>query len=356
MTTRTAAPPALTHLGSDTHRFGRTRRVRTLALLVCGAVALVVVGLLSLSVGAGEPFTLRSVLAALTGGTDESVRTLVVGMRLPRTLVALCVGAALGIAGAVIQALTRNPLADPGILGVNAGAALGVVISVFVFGAAQTSHLMVAALIGALIATGGVLIVGAMGRGPATPVKLTLAGVAIAAVLGGITTAIRLSDPLTFSRILAWASGSVAGRSLADLHHLLPALVAGVGLAFGIAKPLNAISLGEDMASTLGAHVARTRVVAIVVVSLLAGAATAIAGPIAFVGLMIPHMCRWAVGPDQPRIMATTLLMAPLLLLSADVVARVILPLREVPVGIVTAFLGAPVLIWLVRRKRASGL
>lgn len=359
MTTRIesgARPPAVRTAGPPRVRSGRTRRLRTRALVVGGGSALIALAFLSLSLGAGEPFTPRSVVTALMGHADASTQTLVVGMRLPRTLVALCVGASLGVAGAVMQAFTRNPLADPGLLGVNAGAALGVVISVFVFGAAGTGHFVLAALIGAFITTILVLLVGSMGRGPATPLKLTLSGVAIAAVLGGITTAIRLSDPITFNRILAWASGSVAGRSLDHLAHLAILMVAGVSLAFLIAKPLNAIALGEDLANSLGAHVARTRVFAIIVVSLLAGGATAIAGPIAFVGLMIPHVCRWAVGPDQPRILATTLLLAPALLLSADVVSRIILPLREVPVGLVTAFIGAPVLIWLVRRGKASAL
>lgn len=308
----------------------------------------------SLVIGA-EDLTAAQVFAALFGDdADRQAHLLVFEYRIPRTLVAIAAGAALGVAGALIQAYTRNPLADPGILGVNAGAAFGVTVAFGLGLSASTSALVLPALVGACAATVAVLLLASIGRGPATPVRMTLAGVALAAVIGGVTTGIRLSDPDTFERLRSWQAGSVAGRSLADLAEVAPYLGAGLALAVLLVKPLNAIALGEDLAASLGVNTRNVQVLTVVAVALLVGAATAVAGPIGFIGLMVPHACRLLVGNDHTRIIPMSALAAPVIILLADVVSRVLLPLRELPVGVVTAFIGAPVLVWVVRSRKAG--
>ncbi|WP_165367518.1 iron chelate uptake ABC transporter family permease subunit [Phytoactinopolyspora endophytica] len=332
----------------------RRNSVRGAGFLVALA-ALAVVVLLSISVGARE-IPLTVVWDALFDHADIDDHHVVRGLRLPRTVVGLVVGAALGIAGALTQALTRNPLADPGILGVNAGAALFVALGIGVFGVGSVSGYLWFAFAGALMVTVAVYLIGSAGRGPADPVRLVLAGVALGAVVSGITTGLVLLDPQTFDQMRNWNAGSFVGRDLDVVWPVLPFLAAGLLLAMVSARPLNAIGLGEDMASSLGANVTRTRVIVVIAVTLLAGGATAIAGPIGFVGLMMPHVARWIVGPDQRWILPYTVVLAPILLLSADILGRVLMRPGEVPVGIVTAFVGAPVLIILIRRKKASGL
>ncbi len=306
---------------------------------------------MSLFVGA-EYVSPARVLSALLGEGDREAEILVFEYRLPRTLVAVAVGAALGTAGALIQAYTRNPLADPGILGVNAGATLFVALAILLGLPATIGSLVWPALGGAFFATMAVLLLASTGRGPATPVRMVLAGVALTAVFGGITAAIRLFDPTTFERFRSWVAGSVAGRSLEDLAGVAPYLALGLVLALLLVRPLNALALGEDLAAALGVSVRRTRVLTVLAVTLLVGAAVAVAGPIGFLGLMAPHVCRLLVGNDHTRIIPMSMLVAPAVLLVADTLARVVIPLREVPVGVVTAFIGAPVLIWLVSDRK----
>jgi iron complex transport system permease protein len=209
---------------------------------------------------------------------------------------------------------------------------------------------------GALLATVVVYAIGSIGREGSSPVRLTLTGVALGAVLSGIVSAMLLADPEGFAAMRAWESGSLEGRGWAGFVPVLPFIGVGIVLAFVISRSLNAIALGDDLAASLGARVRLTRTLAIVAVSLLAGGATAIAGPIAFVGLMIPHVARWMVGPDQRWIVAYSIVVGPILLLVADVIGRVVLRPGELPAGIVTACIGAPVLIVLVRRQKAFGL
>ncbi|MBB4931190.1 iron complex transport system permease protein [Lipingzhangella halophila] len=315
------------------------------------AVALVLAAGASLFVGAEQVAPSR-VLSAVAGDGGREAEVLVFDYRLPRTIIAIAVGAALGLAGALIQAFTRNPLADPGILGVNAGATMFVAVAILVGMPATVGSLVWPALAGASFATVAVLLLASTGRGPATPVRMTLAGVALAAVFGGVTTAIRLFDPDTFERYRSWVAGSVAGRSLDDLVGVAPYLIIGLVLVPVLMRPLNAIALGDDLAASLGVSARRTRALAVVAVTLLVGAATAVAGPIGFLGLMAPHVCRLLVGNDHLRVIPMSMLVAPVVLLVSDIVARVVVPLREVPVGVVTAFIGAPVLIWLVSGKQ----
>lgn len=275
--------------------------------------------------------------------------------RLPRTIVGLAVGAALGLSGALIQALTRNPLAEPGILGVHAGASFAVAIAVGLLGIGSIEGYMWFAFAGALVVTVMVLLLG-MTRQGRSPVLMVLAGVSIGAVFGGATSALTLVDPDAFDQMRNWNAGSIVGRPLDILWPVLPFLGVGLILAFTATGPLNAMALGDDLAVAQGVRLARTRVLAIAALTLLAGGATAIAGPIGFVGLMIPHVARWITGPDQRWVFGYSVLLAPSLLLTSDILGRIVMSPGEIPVGIVTAFIGAPVLILLVRRKKASGL
>ena len=345
MSATTAHPPATV--------YSPTRRV--LALV---ALAVLLVGAIGLSLAVGSrPVDLGTVWAALTGQPVPAAdHAAVVGLRLPRTVLGLLVGAGLAVAGGLMQALTRNPLADPGILGVTSGAAFAVAMGVVFFGITRPSGYVWFAFAGALAATLAVYLIGSAGRSNASPAQLTLAGVALSAVLTGVVGALRLADQERFAVLLTWESGSFQARGWNVIVPVLGFIVAGLLCAALAAGPLNTLGLGDDLATALGASVGRTRALSIIAITLLAGGATAMAGPITLVGLMVPHIVRWLVGPDQRWILGLSALAGPVLVLLADVAARVLLWPGELPVGVVTAFVGAPVLIALVRRRKASGL
>ncbi|MGV3491578.1 MAG: iron chelate uptake ABC transporter family permease subunit [Devosia sp.] len=331
-----------------------TNAARGFRLLVAlGGLVLVV--LASIAVGSKD-IPINTVLDALFAYNDSDDHAIIVALRVPRTILGLLVGIALGLSGALIQALTRNPLADPGILGVNAGAAFAVAMGVGFFGVSSINQYIWFSFIGAVGATVLVYAIGSVGRGAATPVRLTLAGIAIGAVLGGVTSGLALLDPVTFDRLRFWGAGSLTAPGVENIYAIIPFLLVGIGLAVLVARPLNAIALGDDLAAALGANITRVRVIVVIAVTLLCGAATAVAGPIGFIGLMIPHVARWIVGPDQRWITAYTIVLSPILLLSADIVGRIVMRPGELQVGIVTAFIGAPVLILLARRRKVSGL
>ncbi|AXL13635.1 Fe(3+)-siderophore ABC transporter permease [Microbacterium foliorum] len=322
-------------------------------MVLCGALVLAV--LLSLTVGA-NPLSPAAVFDAMAGRGTTETNFVLFELRIPRTAVGLVAGAALGVAGALVQAFTRNPLADPGILGVNAGAAVAVALGVAFLGLRDASEFIWLAFLGALVVTVAVYLVGSAGRGAADPVRLTLAGVALGAVLSGITTGLTLSDPDAFDAMRSWNAGSLLGSGLDDLVAVLPFVVVALLIALVLAAGLNAVGLGDDVARSQGANVVGIRIGVIVAVTVLAGAATAIAGPISFVGLMVPHVIRWTFGVDQRLIIALSAVLAPVVVLLSDVLGRVIIAPAEVPVGIVTALVGAPVLIALARRGKARAL
>ncbi|MFC8721836.1 FecCD family ABC transporter permease [Kitasatospora sp. NPDC057198] len=276
--------------------------------------------------------------------------------RLPRTLLGITVGAALGVSGAMMQALTRNPLADPGLLGVNGGAAAAVAAGTALFDL-RTFHAFVwFALLGAAVAASVVQLLGGSGRGPATPARLALAGTAVTAVLTAFVNGLVLLDPLTLNRFRYWQIGTFAGVDAAAVGQVLPFLLAGGALALLLGRPLNALALGDDTGRALGAHPGRTRVLSLLAITLLCGAATAAVGPIAFVGLAVPHLARRLCGPDQRWIMLLSAALAPVLLLASDILGRLLLRPAELQVGVVTAFLGAPLFIALVRGRRIARL
>lgn len=327
----------------------------SLGFLALG-LAVVAVAFFSITQGA-RPIALETVWTALTAFDPmSSDHRIIWDLRLPRTVLGLLVGAALGLAGAVLQGATRNPLADPSILGIHAGAALFVVLGVAVLGISQLSLYVWLAFLGAGIAMLIVYSVASLGREGATPIKLALAGAAITAALQSVTSAILLTSPRTLDEVRFWQVGSLAGRGMDVVLQVAPFLAVGIALALATGRLLDGLSMGEDVARALGQNVGRSRVIAGLAAVILAGGATAAAGPIAFVGLTVPHVARAMTGPNYRWILPYSMLLAPILLLGADVIGRVITPPGELQVGIVTAFIGAPFFIALVRRRKLASL
>ncbi|GAB2518621.1 FecCD family ABC transporter permease [Nocardiopsis aegyptia] len=331
----------------------RPVRVRMLWLLVSlavlAAIMLASVAWGSRIVGADD------VLAAL-GGSDETIEQAAVTKRIPRTLLAVAVGAALGLSGGVMQGVTRNPLADPGILGVNMGASLAVVTGVVYFGLAAPNSYIWVAIAGAAAAAAFVYTVGSLGRGGATPLKLALAGAATSAAFASLVRAVVLPRNDVAGGFQLWQIGGVGGASFDNITHVLPFLLAGLVLSLGSARALNSLALGDDLAAGLGERVALVRATAAVGAVLLCGAATAVAGPIAFVGLVVPHVCRLLVGVDHRWLLPFSALLGAALLTAADVIGRIVARPSEVEVGIVTALIGAPAFIYIVRRQKVRAL
>ncbi|MFD7732258.1 FecCD family ABC transporter permease [Kitasatospora phosalacinea] len=333
----------------------RPTAARRTAWLLGALALLAVLAVLSLGVGARSiaPGQVLHVLLHRDPTGEDWIA--VHHSRIPRTLLGITVGAALGISGAMMQALTRNPLADPGLLGINGGAAAAVAAGTALFDL-RTFHAFVwFALLGAAVAASVVQVLGG-GRGAATPARLALAGTAVTAVLTAFVNALILLDPQTLNRFRYWQIGTFAGVDSAAVGQVLPFLLTGAVLALLLGRPLNALALGDDTGHALGAHPARTRALSLLAVTLLCGAATAAVGPIAFVGLAVPHLARHLCGPDQRWIMLLSAALAPVLLLAADILGRLLLRPAELQVGVVTAFLGAPLFIALVRGRRIAHL
>ncbi|MFF5145572.1 FecCD family ABC transporter permease [Streptomyces sp. NPDC013157] len=327
------------------------RAIRALGLLV-SVVILLLVALASIAIGAKE-LPLDQVWHGLFHDTG-TYGDVVVDARLSRTVLGLLAGAALGLSGAVLQALTRNPLADPGLLGINAGASAAVVTAITYFGVSTLSGYVWFAFFGA--AAVGALVWFLGGSRGATPVRLALAGTAISAALYGYLQAVMITDDAALNKLRFWTVGSLASASNPTILQVLPFLAAGTLLALGLARPLNAVAMGDDTARALGANLGRTRALAMLAATVLCGAATAACGPIAFVGLMVPHVVRSFTGPDLRWILPYATVLSPVLLLGADVVGRVVARPAELQVGVVTAIIGGPVFILLVRRRRTAQL
>ncbi|WP_406050161.1 FecCD family ABC transporter permease [Kribbella sp. NBC_00889] len=334
----------------------RTRRATLVAGLIVCVALLVVVSLLSIAVGSKQiPFP--TVIDALRHYNEANTDQVIVrSLRVPRTVLGLLVGAALGLSGALMQGVTRNPLADPGILGVNGGAALFVVGGIYWFGLSSLTAYVWLAFVGAAVASVVVYLLGSLGREGVTPVKLALAGAALTAMLGSLTTALLIGDVDTFDQFRFWSVGSLAGRGSDIAGQVAPFILIGIVLALVSGRVLNALSLGDDVAKSLGQRVGLARLFVAVIVVLLCGAATAAAGPIGFIGLTIPHVARLVTGPDYRWILAYSMLLAPILLLAADIVGRIVARPGELQVGIVTAVIGAPFFIILVRRRKLADL
>ncbi|MGW6718361.1 FecCD family ABC transporter permease [Streptomyces sp. NPDC054995] len=330
------------------------------ALLVAGlAAVLVLLCLLSLGLGALS-IPPGDVVKALTGQpTGPRIEDVIWSVRVPRTALGLAAGAALGLSGCVMQALTRNPLADPGILGVSAGAAFAIVIAAGVAGIGSLLGYIWFAFAGAMAASVVVYLLGRMGRSGSTPVKLALAGVAVTAVLSSLTSAVVLTDPAALDRFRFWSAGSLADQDASTVLRILPFLGLGALLALASAPALNSLALGDDVAASLGRRLGLVRLQGVVAVTLLTGAAVAVIGPVVFIGLVVPHVARVlaqyaGLGPDHRWLLPLSAALAAALLLGADILGRVIARPVEVQAGIIVAFIGGPFFIALVRRRRLA--
>lgn len=325
------------------------------ASLIIALAALVGAVFLSLSFGSKAiPLSDTWTLLLFPDGSTES--TVLHELRIPRTILAIVVGAALGVAGCLMQSLTRNPLADPGILGINAGASLSVVLVVALTGVSGISFYLWFAFAGAAIASVAVYALGASGGESATPVRLALAGVAVSAALQALTDTVILGDQVAYNEFRFWVAGSLEGRLYDVIGTVLPFIMIGLAIALLLAPSLNALALGEETGKALGVHVQRTRVAAMVAITLLCGAATAAVGPIGFVGLAVPFLSRALVGSDQRWATVFCVILGAVWLLLADVIARTIVRPEEVQVGIIAALIGAPFFVAIVRKRKIAAL
>jgi len=305
--------------------------------------------LVSLAVGS-HSLTLEEVAGAFVPGRTTVASVIVWQLRMPRTVLAVMVGASLAVAGVVMQGLTRNPLAEPGILGINAGASLSVVLSMSLLGLTDVSDFLWFAFAGAALAAFLVHLMSVCSA-DAGPARLVLAGVALGASLRSITGTITMYDSVTFDSYRFWVLGSLADRDTVLLVWVVPFLAVGLVMALASGLTLNALALGEEQAKALGVSPRRARALALTSITLLCGASTAAVGPISFVGLVVPQVLRLALGADQRRLLAVSLVAGPVLLLAADVVGRVILDSGEMEAGVVTAFIGGPVLLLMVIQR-----
>ena len=314
-------------------------------------VALVGVCLLSVTMGS-RSVTLATIWSALVQFDPASASETVIGqMRVPRTLIGVVAGAALGLSGALLQGVTRNPLADPGIMGINAGAAALIAVGIVTFGPDGGLASIWLAFLGAGVATVTVYAIASFGREGATPVKLALAGAAVTAGLSSVTAAIVMTNVDALNELRIWQVGSLAGRYMPIFWQTAPFILIGVVAALGSGRSLNGLALGEEVATGLGLNVRRTRLALFATVAVLCGAATAACGPITFVGLVVPHLARAICGPDYRWILPYSMVLTPIILLLADVAGRVVLAPGELQVGVVLGVLGAPAFIALVRRR-----
>lgn len=330
----------------------RQPRVRLPLPLVITFLVIILLCMIIMSLGVGaRNITSPDILAALRHYGDPTNSHIIWGRRIPRTLIAIAAGASLSLAGVLIQALTRNPLADTGVFGINAGAAFTIVIGIALAGSLSHISIFALALLGAILAGACVYALSMNSYKGSDPLRLVLAGVALSAILTGIGDGLSLVNPQAFDRLKSWMVGNI------DAGSYQPAAVAGVGLILGILvtatcmRQLNALSLGDELAITMGASIAKTRLFTFIAIVVLAASATAAAGVITFLGLMVPHIARWIVGPNLLRLVATASLIGPIIVLSADILGRIIVP-GEFPAGVVVAFIGAPFLIAYAQTKR----
>lgn len=322
--------------------------------LIALVVALAVLLMLSVTVGTRE-VAWADIFEALSGKVDD-IGQAAVAVRIPRTVLALLAGAALGLAGAIMQGVTRNPLADPGILGVNMGASLAVVVGVAWFDIATADAYIWTAVLGAGCAAVFVYTIGSLGRGGATPLKLALAGAATSVAFSSMVIAVVLPRADIAGGIRSWQIGGVGGASFDRILPVLPFLAVGFAISLLSARKLNSLALGDELAAGLGERVAVARAVAALGAILLCGATTAICGPIGFLGLVVPHLCRLLIGIDHRWLLPFSAIGGACLLLAADVLGRIVARPAELDVGIVTALIGAPFFIWIVRRQRVREL
>lgn len=317
-------------------------------LLVTGLLLLCLV--FSITLGARD-IPLKTILESFYTFDNSFDHLVVQTLRLPRSLMAIAVGAALAVSGALVQGLTRNPLAETGILGVEAGGALAVVASLFLFGSSSMGVYATAAFIGAAVSAVLVYGLGSLGRGGATPLNLTVAGAAMTALISSLTTTILIVSQRTLEELRFWLAGSLAGRDVDLFLKVLPWLAVGLVLALLLGKQITTLSLGEEVAQGLGQQTLGIKLLTALSVVLLAGSSVAIAGPIGFVGLVVPHMVRFYIPTDYRWILPYSAVLGAVLLLVSDIAARTLLRPQELPVGVMTALVGAPMFVYLAKTK-----
>lgn len=328
----------------------KKRQMPTLLGLVLGLCILLICLVYSVTLGAAD-IPLDKILASFIAFDGSYEHLVVQTVRLPRVLIAILVGSALAVSGALMQGLTRNPLADPGILGIESGAALAVVATIFIFGSSSLSVLTIVAFLGAGVTATLVYFLVSLGRGGATPVNLTVAGAALTALISSLTTAVLIVSQRTLQEIRFWLAGSLAGRDSNILLQALPFVIIGLVVAFALGRQITTMSLGEDVAKGLGQKTAWVKIITAVSVVLLAGSSVALAGPIGFVGLIVPHMVKFYIKADYRWILPYCAVLGAILLLVADIAARLLLKPQELPVGVMTALIGAPFFVYLAKSK-----
>ncbi|MEU9956413.1 iron ABC transporter permease [Streptomyces sp. NPDC050982] len=332
------------------------KRARPALLVALLGAVLAALCLLSLALGAADVPPDQVIRALFGDAPSRFVDNIVWTARVPRTALALAAGAALGLAGALMQALTRNPLADPGVLGVSAGASFAIVLAVGVLGINSLYGYVWFAFAGALIATVAVYLLGGLGRSGMTPVKLALAGIAVTSMLWSFTQAIVLTDVDALNKFRFWSAGSLADADNGMVWRVLPFLVVGAALALACAPALNSLALGDDVAASLGRRLGLVRLAGVSAVTLLTGASVAVIGPVVFIGLVVPHVARVlarsaGIGPDQRWLLPLSAMLAPGLLLTADILGRLVARPTEIQAGVLVAFIGGPFFIAMVRRR-----
>ncbi|MEW2313852.1 iron ABC transporter permease [Streptomyces bauhiniae] len=335
------------------------RGLRTTGLVALVVALLVLLSVLSVALGALNVPLGQVVRSVLGHPPSRLVDNVIWSVRVPRTLLGLTTGAALGMSGALMQALTRNPLADPGILGVSAGASFAIVVAVAVFGVGSLYGYVWFAFAGAFAASVLVFFLGRLGRSGATPVKLALSGVAVTSMLSSLTSAVVLTDQDALDRYRFWSAGSLADKDTGDLLRILPFLAVGAVLALASAPALNSMALGDDVAASLGRRLGLVRLQGVTAVVLLTGASVAVIGPVVFLGLVVPHIARLlaqfaGIGPDYRWLLPLSAAIAPALLLAADILGRTVARPTEIQAGVLVAFLGGPFFIALVRRRKLA--
>lgn len=330
-----------------------SRRMLIGVLAAFGLLAIVI--LLSLGIGSDNAIGLAQVFAVLQGSGDNQARLTVLDLRVPRTIIGVLVGVALGSAGALLQAAARNPLAEPGLLGVSAGSATAVVVSI-ALGASLNNLQVGVAIFGALVGCTIALGVARMSGLGDDPIRLVLAGAALSSMLAAVSSVILLTDQRTADEVRFWTIGAIAGRNLSSITPAIPVLLVGLAVALLLARPLAALALGEKVASGLGQRPKLVRTGVMISVALLVGSATAMAGPIGFVGLVVPIAARAMVGPDIRRALILAVLLGPSFVLLADVLSRIVARPTETPLGVISALIGAPILVLIVRSQRLPAL
>lgn len=318
--------------------------------LVLGIIILLISLVFSVTLGAAE-IPLGKILESFVIFDGSYDHLVIQTVRLPRSLIGILVGAALAVAGALMQGLTRNPLADPGILGIEAGATLAVVATIFVFGNLPLTALTFVAFLGAATTAILVYFLGSLGRGGLTPLNLTVAGAVLTALISSLTTAILIVSQRTLDEIRFWLAGSLAGRDFNILLQVLPFVSVGLLVAFALGRQITTMNLGEDVAKGLGQQTARLKIITGISVVLLVGSSVSLAGPIGFIGLVVPHIVKFFIKADYRWILPYSAVVGAILILIADIAARILLKPQELPVGVMTALVGAPFFVYLAKSK-----